>query len=227
MPRSGFVLYTNALWYEVKRRFAAATARTPRAPFNQLFHPFRATCPSTTARGCCATTWPRPARPGLYLSFVNFSFFGDEGDVFGNVLAVLCGLAERVGHAHRRARCRGAGARAVSDPGGAAPARRRSTRCGGPTWRATSRTGVHQYHNGGIWPFVGGFWVLALARLGHAELAWQRAGRGWRRSTRSTTGASPNGSTAARWRRGHGRSELERGDLPARPARLEGGAAGW
>lgn len=25
---------------------------------------------------------------------------------------------------------------------------------------------VHQYHNGGLWPFVGGFWVLALARLG-------------------------------------------------------------
>jgi glycogen debranching enzyme len=34
----------------------------------------------------------------------------------------------------------------------------------------------HQYHNGGIWPFVGGFWVLALAMLGRtadarAELA--------------------------------------------------------
>ena len=25
---------------------------------------------------------------------------------------------------------------------------------------------VHQYHNGGLWPFVGGFWVMALARLG-------------------------------------------------------------
>jgi hypothetical protein len=28
------------------------------------------------------------------LSFVNFSFFGEEGDVFGNVLAVLLGLAD-------------------------------------------------------------------------------------------------------------------------------------
>jgi glycogen debranching enzyme len=25
---------------------------------------------------------------------------------------------------------------------------------------------VHQYHNGGIWPFVGGYWVMALAQLG-------------------------------------------------------------
>jgi hypothetical protein len=23
-----------------------------------------------------------------------------------------------------------------------------------------------QYHNGGIWPFVGGFWILALAACG-------------------------------------------------------------
>jgi len=35
---------------------------------------------------------------------------------------------------------------------------------------------VHQYHNGGIWPFVGGFWVMALARLGLHEPAWQQLG---------------------------------------------------
>ncbi len=29
----------------------------------------------------------------------------------------------------------------------------------------------HQYHNGGIWPFVGGFWAMALARLGQREAA--------------------------------------------------------
>ena len=28
-----------------------------------------------------------------------------------------------------------------------------------------------QYHNGGIWPFVGGFWVLLLARQGRPEEA--------------------------------------------------------
>lgn len=29
----------------------------------------------------------------------------------------------------------------------------------------------HQYHNGGIWPFVGGFWTMALVRLGLTDLA--------------------------------------------------------
>jgi glycogen debranching enzyme len=29
----------------------------------------------------------------------------------------------------------------------------------------------HQYHNGGIWPFIGGFWVMALAARGQHGLA--------------------------------------------------------
>jgi glycogen debranching enzyme len=29
----------------------------------------------------------------------------------------------------------------------------------------------HQYHNGGLWPFVGGWWVMALAQLGRRRLA--------------------------------------------------------
>jgi glycogen debranching enzyme len=36
---------------------------------------------------------------------------------------------------------------------------------------------VHQYHNGGIWPFVGGFWVMALARQGLHALAWSELAR--------------------------------------------------
>ena len=42
MPRSGFVLYTNALWYAVKRRYGLATASETWQNFNQLFHPFSA-----------------------------------------------------------------------------------------------------------------------------------------------------------------------------------------
>jgi hypothetical protein len=29
----------------------------------------------------------------------------------------------------------------------------------------------HQYHNGGIWPFIGGYWVMALACSGKRDLA--------------------------------------------------------
>jgi glycogen debranching enzyme len=30
---------------------------------------------------------------------------------------------------------------------------------------------VHQYHNGGIWPFVGGMWVRFIHRLGFQDVA--------------------------------------------------------
>src|SRR5581483_11133249 len=42
MPRSGFVLYTNALWYYVKRLYGIGGAAQTRENFNGLFHPFSA-----------------------------------------------------------------------------------------------------------------------------------------------------------------------------------------
>jgi glycogen debranching enzyme len=50
MPRSGFVLYTNALWYAVKRRYGLDRAADTRANFNGLFHPFSAALAPLSAR---------------------------------------------------------------------------------------------------------------------------------------------------------------------------------
>jgi len=96
MPRSGFVLYTNALWYCVKRLYGLARAEETHANFNQLFHPFSAVLADYRRARLLTHYVKRKARDrDLYLSFVNFSFFGEEGDVFGNLLALLCGLADR------------------------------------------------------------------------------------------------------------------------------------
>lgn len=47
----------------------------------------------------------------------------------------------------------------------------------GLSWRKYMSTHnqnfLYQYHNGGIWPYVGGFWVIALAKAGKKELSWQ------------------------------------------------------
>ena len=95
MPRSGFVLYTNALWYYVKRIFRLEHADGSRANFNGLFHPFSATLAEyRRARLLADYALQTAKRRDLYLSFVNFSFFGEEGDVFGNALALLAGLAD-------------------------------------------------------------------------------------------------------------------------------------
>ena len=95
MPRSGFVLYTNALWYHVKRQYGLAGAERTRAHFNRLFYPFARGASGYRRLQLLAHYARREARNrDLYLSFVNFSFWGEEGDVFGNLLAILFGLAE-------------------------------------------------------------------------------------------------------------------------------------
>jgi glycogen debranching enzyme len=167
MPRSGFVLYTNALWYRVKHLYGLAHAAETRSNFNGLFHPFSAALAEyRRARLLNDYALKRARNRDLYLSFVNFSFFGEEGDVFGNVLAVLSGALNR--KAARRTLDALLASR-VHEPypvrAVVEPIRKTST-----LWRpymARHRQNfVWQYHNGGIWPMVGGFFIAALARCG-------------------------------------------------------------
>jgi hypothetical protein len=178
MPRSGYVLYSNALWYEVKRRYALADADATRHHFNHLFHPFQRDLPEYH-RARLLRHYARRGRrdPGLYLSFVNLAFAGNEGDVFGNLLAVLAGLAdETMGHRIVKT----VNAAGASEP---YPIRvvlhplTRQHELWRPYMARHQQNRVHQYHNGGIWPFVGGFWVLALARVGLHDAAWTELGR--------------------------------------------------
>jgi len=175
MPRSGYVLYTNALWVEVKRRFALAARDATIHHFNHLFNPFQSDLPEYH-RARLLRHYARRGRrdPGLYLSFVNLAFSGDEGDVFGNVLAILCGaatqsLSQRIVQTITDAHAdQPYPVRVVLHP---------LTRQNA-LWRSYMERHrqnlMHQYHNGGIWPFVGGFWVMALAQLGLVEQARQQ-----------------------------------------------------
>ncbi|MHB8478136.1 MAG: glycoside hydrolase 100 family protein [Steroidobacteraceae bacterium] len=172
MPRSGFVLYTNALWYFVKRLFRVAHAGETRANFNGLFHPFSAGLAQyRRARLLNDYALRRGRDRDLYLSFVNFSFFGEEGDVFGNVLAILLGLADA------RARRRTLDALALARVNQPYPVRAvtRPIKRDSSLWRAYMgrhrQNLVWQYHNGGIWPMVGGFWIAALVSAGRIEQA--------------------------------------------------------
>ncbi len=172
MPRSGFVLYTNALWYCVKQLYGLAHGEETRANFNQLFHPFSA-APAEYRRVRLLAHYAQEKAKNreLFLSFVNFSFFGEEGDVFGNLLALLCGLAD--GAAAQRT------LRALEHAGIAEAGPVRAVcvpiRPADSLWRDyMSRHQQNlewQYHNGGIWPFVGGFWVAALMLAGEQERA--------------------------------------------------------
>jgi glycogen debranching enzyme len=172
MPRSGFVLYTNALWYYVKRLYRLADADETKYHFNHLFYPFSNEVPDYRRLRLLTHYVRNRSRDNhLYLSFVNFSFWGEEGDVFGNLLAIVCGVADE-GPANRIID-------ALEKVGVSSPYPVRVTcqpiRRSDPLWRAymdrRRQNLEYRYHNGGIWPFVGGFWVLTLAQLGRKKRA--------------------------------------------------------
>ena len=173
MPRSGFVLYTNALWYWVKKLYRLSPDAT-RDYANHLFFPFGNVVPEhRRARLMTHYIRNRVRRSDFYLSFVNLSFWGEEVDVFGNLLAALTGIADSSRAVRMAEQLRIAGAhrpwpiRAVVEP----------IERHDPLWRRYMQRHRQnlpfQYHNGGAWPFIGGFWVLLLARLGMKKEAWQ------------------------------------------------------
>ncbi len=174
MPRSGFVLYTNALWFWVKRLYGEPDAEPTREAANRLFHPFGAPLPAERRLRLLTDRIRERGEPSpFFLSFVNLSGWGAEGDLFANLLALFTGLAGPEHGEPMVAAVQELGAhrpyplRAVGTP--IAP--------GDPLWRPYmlrhQQNRPWQYHNGGIWPFIGGFWVLVLQRLGREEFAWQ------------------------------------------------------
>lgn len=174
MPRSGFVLYSNALWLTVKRRYGLANAEQTRYYFNYLFYPYdHDTTDNRRARVLVHYIRNKVEHRKVYLSFVNFSVWGEEIDVFGNILALLSGAADNarsreiVGALQALNVAAPYPVKVVADP--IAP--------DDPLWRPYMQRHRQnypwQYHNGGVWPFVGGFWVWLLARLGRAADAKQ------------------------------------------------------
>jgi glycogen debranching enzyme len=106
-----------------------------------------------------------------YLPWVGFREFGTVFDGFGNMLAILFGIAsdEKTQRILEHVRAVGADQpfplRAFYPP----------IYPGDRDWREYFRSRnlnlPHQYHNGGAWPFLGGFHVAALVQAGSIEAA--------------------------------------------------------
>jgi hypothetical protein len=110
------------------------------------------------------------SRP-YYLPWVAFREYGDWCDSLGNCLAILTGLAD----GHRTEHI----LRYMYQVGIAEPYPTKAIHPpiypGESDWRNYYRSRnlnlPHQYHNGGIWPMIGGFHIAALVRHGWQEEA--------------------------------------------------------
>jgi hypothetical protein len=103
-----------------------------------------------------------------YLPWLGFRTAGEWFDSLGNLLAILSGVAdeskaEKILDFIQRQDLASAPIRAITPP----------IQPGDPDWR--EYYGVlnlpHCYHNGGVWPFIGGFYVAALVRCGRLREA--------------------------------------------------------
>jgi len=92
-------------------------------------------------------------------------------DVYGNILAHLTGLLDKERALMTFRFLWGAG---VNEPG---PVRNvyPPIQAGDPEWRDYFTVNLlnlpNHYHNGGIWPFIGGLWVRYIHKLGMRDLA--------------------------------------------------------
>jgi glycogen debranching enzyme len=110
------------------------------------------------------------SRP-FYLPYMAYRDFGDRLDTFGNLLAVLFGLADET----QSARILDYIAEIGADEPWPVKACWPPVTPGDADWREYYRrynlNQPHQYHNGGAWPFLGGFYVAALMRAGRKDSA--------------------------------------------------------
>jgi glycogen debranching enzyme len=103
-----------------------------------------------------------------YLPYLGFRAVGEWFDSLGNLLAILAGVADEA-KTHVILEF-------ISQHGLDAWPLRSLTppvQRGDSDWREyySLVNQPHHYHNGGVWPFIGGFYVAALVKAGRSEAA--------------------------------------------------------
>jgi len=184
MPRTGTVLYTNCLWYwlvklrievEGMSELSILKAKIFEA-FNTLFKIHKTTDSNLNylpdneyirnnswAKSILETINSEVVYLPYYLSAVSHRSYEMRCDVYGNILACYLGLADKdqansiTQHIIRTGINKPFPIAVLYPP----------IYPGEADWRSYLTKGrqnyPHQYHNGGIWPYVGGFWVMWLA----------------------------------------------------------------
>jgi hypothetical protein len=112
-----------------------------------------------------------------YLPYMAFREFGDRFDTLGNLLAILFGVASPDQAGRILDYVHGVGLDQPWPVKACWPPVTEADKDWREYYRLFNLNYPHQYHNGGAWPFIGGFYVAALVtagRLGEAERALVR-----------------------------------------------------
>lgn len=110
----------------------------------------------------------------FYLPYVAFRDYADRFDTLGNLLAILFGVASPAQTDKILDYIEGCGLNEPFPVRSVYPVLTEGDRDWREYYRVRNLNQPHHYHNGGAWPFIGGFYVAALVQAGrHDEAARQ------------------------------------------------------
>lgn len=178
MPRSGYVLYSNILWFWVKKLYRLETLNQTKKNLNFLFYPWQKIPLSyynKTQRAKRLTDYVKKDCKKLphYLSFINYSFWGEDTDVYANLLACLIDLPGKnlkksiINFLQKEKGNSPLPIKACFNP------IKENSKLWRPYMLSHKQNYPEQYHNGGIWPFIGCLWPMLIYKNGNKEKAWQ------------------------------------------------------
>jgi len=179
MPRSGHVLYSNTLWYWVQTLYKLKGVEMTKAGINSVFYPFVYNTSSIFYKKNFLYLHIRDVlrkknkKTSYYLSYVSTFSAGRHCDIYSNILTLLLDLPnyslknkvikflikERVKMKYP--------IRVMNTP------ILKEEREWSEVMERHNRNKPWHYHNAGIWPYVGGFWVIMLHKIGQKRLARQ------------------------------------------------------
>jgi glycogen debranching enzyme len=107
----------------------------------------------------------------FYLPYVAFRDYADRFDTLGNLLAILFGVASTVQADKVLDYIHGCGLNEPFPVQCLYPVLREGDRDWREYYRVRNLNQPHHYHNGGAWPFIGGFYVAALVQAGRLDEA--------------------------------------------------------
>jgi hypothetical protein len=200
MPNKGVVLYTNILWFKALSLVAPLTRGVGglNSPLSQrgARGDFYIPRSELVKNGINSILWQPNGKTSSYfknspyikkfittstnitetkkdyfLNYFNHREFGVRCDVYANILAIIFGLAsknqsEKIINFILKNRLNKPFPVVVYYP----PIKKKEK-----DWKNymshRDQNYPRQYHNGGIWPYVGGFWTCALKKVGKEKLA--------------------------------------------------------
>lgn len=180
LPNNGTVLYTNVLWYRVLHLYGYEDERElVLDALNNIFLPHQADQNKSiylqkevyrqkTLKHLINDTEDLPH----YLHYISYRYSSDRCDVFANSLAIIFNVApinkakEIIKYIINNKANKKYPVKVLFPE-----ITRKDIDYRDYLEEEPSLNKPGAYHNGGIWPFIGGFWIIALEKAGQTDLA--------------------------------------------------------